>query len=371
MKILIAPDKFKTTLSSQEVIAHLKEGILTTLPTAEILTQVVSDGGEGFLKAIQTPELTHRSVETLDPLGRKIDGSILFDRTRVFIESCQATGFHLLEPHQRNPFQTSSQGLATLLKEALSLEPQAIYIGLGSSATCDGGLGLAQGLGYQFLDSKGSTLSPYPENLSQIENMIAPIPPLTTKSKIYGIVDVLNPPLGKEGGVQVYSPQKGATPQQVQLLEEGMKHYVKQLEKTYQQSFANLRGGGAAGCLGLALVAYFKAKLLPGSQWLIETLSLAKTIQSVDVLITGEGHFDEQSLSGKIPFSLLQLAHSYQKKTILITGKKVKPNLIECQAKFSIEELIEQGAIADIHDSKKGLFLHGQTIGNKLANSLL
>lgn len=376
VKVLIASDKFKTTLSSAEISRSLKNGFLEILPQAQIREQVVSDGGEGFLDALQASgHLRSYPVKITGPLGREVNGFVLFDSrtSRVYIESCQATGFHLLEADQRNPFLTTSKGLAQLFIKALSLDPGEIYIGLGSSATCDGGIGFAAGLGYCFLDVTGQELPAIPESLSHIATIQSSETNTinTTHVKVYGVVDVLNPPLGPNGGVQVYSPQKGATPEQVKRLEDGMKHYLHLLEDLSQNSLQNLVGGGAAGCLGMALNAYLQAQLLPGSQWLIQQLELEHVIQGVDILITGEGDFDQQSLAGKIPFTLMELAKKYAKKCVLVTGKKTILKELPCQSTFSIESLIEQGQINGIEESERGLYLIGQSIAKLCQNGLL
>jgi len=371
LKILIAVDKFKTTLSSRQVAKALTRGIRKSCPAAEMTSLIVSDGGEGFIEAIgQADPLRIQPAMVSGPLGKPRPGylGVGSGGKRIYVESAQATGFHLVPPQARNPINTSSAGLADLLKEAVRHSPEEIYVGLGSSATCDAGLPVARRFGVRFYSKSGAEVQGRPEEMIAIDRIEGAEQPLLGGSKLYAVADVNSPPIGALGGVRVFSPQKGASAQEVQMLEEGMEHLVSVLEKQLGHPLEHLAGAGAAGCLGLGLHTLFGAQLLSGSELLFDRLRLKYKIASADAVITGEGSFDEQSLSGKVPGKILSVALEAKKRVFLVTGKKQIPQRAaeRVVGALSIEGLIEQRVIPGLEASEKGLEIHGKRIGEQL-----
>jgi len=375
-RILIAADKFKTTLTSRQVASALSAGIREVLPAAEVQGYVASDGGEGFLDAVaQTVELDRKPVQVTGPLGEPVTAElgIAAGGREIYLESCQANGFQLIaDPADRDPLRTTSIGVGELIAAAQARRPEAIYVGLGSSATVDIGLPAARALGYTFRDRKGKLVEARAGNLGQIATIEWPtIPPTPVHTRIYGVVDVDNPPTGPEGGVRVYGPQKGAGPEAVELLEAGVANVLAVRQRGTDRDYSSLRGGGAAGCLGLGLVAFCGAELLSGSDFVIDRLGLRQLLEDHDVLVTGEGSFDQQSLCGKIPGTLLKLAAELGKPAFLVTGRRQLPDEVRryTTACYSVEQLIEAGEIAGIEESERALCLHGRALAQALKDA--
>lgn len=373
-RVLLVPDKFKSTLSSREAAGALSAGILDAFPGARISPLVVSDGGEGFVDALeQAEEIERHSLQVPGPAGRMTPAYLGVSKKnrRIYIESCQATGFHLLKETERDPMKTSSEGLADLLHAALAFRPAEIFIGLGSSATCDAGIPAAGRFGYQFLDMQGRAAAPQAANLEAIETIL----PSSQKPfdagpvKIYAVADVANPPVGEKGGVKIYSPQKGAAPQTVEKLENGMKALLRAMKKSSGKDLSSLPGGGAGGCLGLGLYFFFGAQILEGSSFIFKTLELEKRILESEIVITGEGSFDEQSFSGKITGAIIRAAQENNKKIILVTGRTKVPDFLKNQTAglFSVEQLVKKEGRSDQAESRQALITHGRAIGQLIS----
>lgn len=322
--ILIACDKFKGSLSSSEVNHTLKEAFLQKMPHLSLQTLSVADGGEGLISALQQElPLKIISVTCRDPLGR-FRSAQLAQNTRtgaIYIESSDATGLHLLSPQEYHPLLTDTAGVGDLILAACKLNASHIYLGLGSSATVDGGIGCMSALGYRFLDAQGQDLPGKAIDLGQVVCILRPeqnLPPISL------ISDVVNPVVGIRGGVRVYSPQKGASEEMVDVLEVSMTHWLQVLENNRLNpdpaGLAALPGGGAAGGLGLALLALTGAAFEPGSAWILKQLNFYQKMSAVDLVITGEGRFDDTSLEGKITGEILHQARQLQCPVILICG---------------------------------------------------
>lgn len=285
----------------------------------------MSDGGQGFLRAAQAQiPLEIRTAQVRDPLGRRHSAQLGWepDGAQAWIESAEAIGLPWLTPQEYNPCKVTSAGLGDLLSHLHGQAPSHIYLGLGGSATCDGGLGMLAALGYQFFNAQGVHLPPVPAALGEIAELIPPLHlPWPTTTSLTALIDVHNPPIGPNGGVQVYTPQKGGTAPQIVALEQGMTRWVRVLESLTGRDLQALPGGGAAGCLGLSLHALLGAELQLGSTWMLKTLGLEQALQACDVLITGEGAYDAQSAWGKIPGLLLQQAQTLKKRAWLVTGQ--------------------------------------------------
>ncbi|MDD5672457.1 MAG: glycerate kinase [Candidatus Omnitrophica bacterium] len=373
MKILTASDKFKTTLSSREVNSALAEGLRLACPEAEITQLVLSDGGEGFIEALEQAEELRRQAVTLPgPQGNPVQGYLGISKKhrRIYIESCHATGFHLVPAKKLNPLRASSEGLADLIRAALSQRPTEIFIGLGSSATCDAGLPVAENFGYRFYDLRGNLLEGKPGELSVIARIEKPaeIQALLKGTKIYAVADVTNPPAGPAGGVRIYTPQKGASPKEVNLLAKGMDHLVSVMEHESGKKLKKLEGGSAAGCLALGLHYFFGASVIQGADFFFQKLDLARRIRNTDIVITGEGSFDDQSFYGKITGKVVGHAHRCGKTVFLVTGKKKVPSTVRRMVKnlFSVEESIESRSVRNVKESSAALRILGERIGHLL-----
>lgn len=359
MNYLIACDKFKGTLDSARVNSALAEGIRAENPAAKIRSLTVADGGQGFLQAVaQARRITLIEVPCRDARGRGIRAMIgkAVDTGAVFIESAQAIGLPLIETACRDPWLASSAGLGDLLLAASALNPACLYLGLGGSASCDGGLGCLDVLGWKFYDSAGAALPAQPCSLERIAGIE---PPPQGLGKLRLICDVANGPIGARGGVRVYSPQKGADQDTVERLEAGMRNWVRVIENFLGRELADLPGGGAAGCLGLGLLLA-GAELIPGAAWLLELLGFETALSEADCVITGEGAFDASSLEGKVPGRILTAALAAGKRTILVTGQRAE-----------VEVRADTWALADFEPAAVGsaelsLRLLGQ-IGQKIA----
>jgi len=374
MKILIAPDKFKGTLSSEEAACAVAKGLREFCPQAKIKTLVVSDGGQGFIDALEQAEPLERHFVLIPgPLDKKTRAYFALSKNgkRAYIESCHATGLHLVPLRKRNPLRASSGGLSLLLRHALKVRPSEIYIGLGSSATCDAGLPVARNFGFRFLDHTGRELKGRPEELIRIKRILKPAP-LKIKYPVpilYAVSDVFTPPVGQSGGVRTYTPQKGAGPVTVEQLERGMKNLISVMHKNSRTRLSALRGGGAAGCLGLGLHFFFKARILNGSAFIFKKLKIERLIRNSDIVITGEGSFDPQSFQGKITGKIVRIARKHGKKVFLITGRRQIPGNVrrQIEGNFSVEALVRKGGNSSKAETRKTLQRHGKTLGKTLA----
>lgn len=332
MKILLALDKFKGSLSSLEVAEALVEGMAQSHPGLVSEIWPVSDGGQGFLEALHLPlQLTLQQTAIHAPHGELALAQFGWQASaqRVVIETCQATGLHLIPRSQRNPLHVNSIGLGELLWAAQAQQPKAWLLGLGSSGTVDGGMGLAQALGYLLLDAQGQQIPPFPDHIHRLAQIVPPANPvIPAHTPVMALCDVSNPLLGPNGGVAIYSPQKGAHPEDLPRLEAGLAHWAQRLCEDLQlkESASDLiktPGAGAAGGLGLGLKALLGAQLLRGADQMLQLTGLESALPEADLLITGEGQFDAQSGFGKWPARLIQLAKALHIPVVLVTGQKL------------------------------------------------
>lgn len=326
MKILIAPDSFKESLSAIEVAEAIKQGFQSILPKAKIILTPMTDGGEGTLdcllyqQANQKKSLQVQETVINDPLGKKIKAKYLIQHNTAIIETAKASGLGLIPPSCRNPLKASTLGTGELITHALNQGCHRFIIGLGGSGTCDAGMGALSALGIQFYAKNGNLLTPNGANLGQIAQIdTRHLDKRFSKAEFILAHDVNNPFLGPKGAI-LYAPQKGADATQIETLNAGFKHFVSCLQ-TDIPHIGTIPGTGAAGGLGLGLFAFLNAKFIPGAKFIIDTLHLAETMPHVDLVITGEGQIDAQTLYGKTPIAIAQLAKSYNIPVIAIVGK--------------------------------------------------
>lgn len=303
MKILLAPDSFKGSMSSKHIIELLTQSAKKHFENCEIISVPMADGGEGTVDAMI--EIMHgyrKSHRVTGPLGDPVDASygVINDST-VILEMAEASGLPLVPADKRNPCETTSYGTGEMIRHVLEKGYQNIILAIGGSATNDGGMGAAAALGIEFFDKEGLSLTPAGKNLKQIHTICTDhIFDQLSRAQITIMCDVKNPLTGPQGATRVFGPQKGGRKEQLDLLEEGMVHYAQLLQKQFGTDFSTMEGAGAAGGVSVPLLLFAHAKLESGIQAVLNTIHFDALLQDVDLVITGEGRVDEQSPNGKV-----------------------------------------------------------------------
>jgi glycerate 2-kinase len=323
MRFLVAPDSFKGSLTSAEAGTIIRSAILAEMPNATVRVVPMADGGEGTVEALVTAtDGTRIEHEATGPLGDKITTSYgaLGDGKTAVIEVAATAGLTLVPPKDRNPLNTTTRGVGESILHALDRGLLRFIIGLGGSATNDGGMGLLQALDERFLDENKRDVPPFGANLSAVRsvdygNVTARIAGVV----IRGACDVDNPLCGPQGASFTYAPQKGASPDEVRQLDKAMAQYAGIVESHLGQSFQNVKGAGAAGGIGFALLT-LGAQLVSGARLVCDAADVDNTLKETDWIITGEGKTDAQTLHGKMPFYLSSLAKKHNVPVILISG---------------------------------------------------
>ncbi|BET42521.1 MULTISPECIES: glycerate kinase [Atlantibacter] len=324
MKIVIAPDSWKESLSALEVATAIEDGFRQIFPDAEVVKIPMADGGEGTVEAMVAA--TQGRIVTLSvtgPLGEPVEAfyGLSGDEKQAFIEMAAASGLESVPTARRDPRITTSWGTGELIRHALDAGVRHIIIGLGGSATNDGGAGMVQALGAGLLDAQGEQIAGGGEALSQLERIdTRRLDPRLAECRIEVACDVTNPLTGEEGATAVFGPQKGATPDMVRQLDEALTHYGKIIERDLDKSVLTLKGGGAAGGMGVALYAFCGAELRQGVEIVTEALSLDAAVRHADLVITGEGRIDSQTIHGKVPIGVARVAKRYDIPVIGIAG---------------------------------------------------
>jgi len=303
MKVLIAPDKFKGSLTGMQFCAAAEEGIKEILPNTEIIKLPLSDGGDGTIEILEYHLKGMRvMLKVNDPLFRQIEASYLYMDTikTAFIEMAEASGMYLLKPEEQNCFHTTTLGTGELILSAIKKGAKTIILGIGGSATNDCAIGMATALGYKFEDENGVELSPIGKNLSRIHSINSKNVISTLKSIEFKVAcDVTNPLYGEHGAAYVYGPQKGASKEEIKQLDSGLKNISKLFKKQFDMDVQNLKGAGAAGGMGGGTSVFLNAKLLSGIDLVKDLIDFDTQIKGADWIITGEGKLDSQTLSGK------------------------------------------------------------------------
>ncbi|HDT6545716.1 TPA: glycerate kinase [Kluyvera ascorbata] len=324
MKIVIAPDSYKESLSALEVASAIEAGFREIYPDAEYIKLPVADGGEGTVEAmVAATQGRMVEVAVTGPLGEPVQGfyGISGDESCAFIEMAAASGLELLPPAARNPLKTTSWGTGELIRHALDLGVTRMIIGIGGSATNDGGAGMVQALGAQLLTANGQPIAPGGAGLSTLATIdISGLDPRLAQCRIDVACDVTNPLVGDEGASAVFGPQKGATPEMVVQLDRALAHYAGQIAQDLDLDVLTLEGGGAAGGMGAALYAFCGAHLRPGIDIVTDALHLDALVADADLVITGEGRIDSQTIHGKVPVGVARVAKRYQIPVIGIAG---------------------------------------------------
>ncbi|MFQ5933355.1 MAG: glycerate kinase [Dehalococcoidia bacterium] len=324
MKILVAPQAFKGSLGAFQVCDAIKDGIQKVLPEAEVLISPMADGGDGTLEVLVqgTGGKTISSTVT-GPLGQQVEAlwGVLGDNRTAVIEMARASGLALVPRDKRNPLITTTYGTGELIRHALDAGNRSFILGVGGSATCDGGAGVAQALGTQLLDAEGRELPTGGKALAHLNRVdVSGMDPRVAESRFQVATDVTNPLCGPEGTATIYGPQKGATPAMVEELDRAMDHYGEVLKRDLGKDIKNVPGAGAAGGLAAGLVAFLNAELRPGVDVVAEVIDFSRRLDGCELVVTGEGQLDGQSTYGKTIMGVGARAKRLNIPVIAITG---------------------------------------------------
>lgn len=326
MNILIAPDSFKGSLTARQFCDIAETAIISVFPDAAVTKMPLADGGEGTVASLVLNtggEIRHKTVT--GPLGKPVKAhfGILGDKKTAVIEMASASGLPLVPDKEKNPLRTTSYGTGELIREALDMGCATIIMGIGGSATNDGGAGAVQALGFGLLDARGNPILRGAEGLLEFSSVdLTSKDPRTDHTKFLVACDVDNPLLGDTGATYTYGPQKGATREMLPILERALTRFNAVIEKTLHKNVADNPGAGAAGGLGAGLMAFLDAELKPGFDIVAEAIGLERLFekQKFDLVITGEGEINYQTVHGKLPAGIAKLAKKYNVPVFAIVG---------------------------------------------------
>ena len=321
MKILIAPDKFKGSLSAREVAEYIAKGLRDVLPEATINIVPMADGGEGTAEVIcDALGGSWVNCAAHDPIGREIDARYgwIQKRKLAVMEMNEAAGMRRLSESERDPLRANTFGVGEMILDASRRGAQKMIIGLGGSATNDGGFGMAGALGFWFFNDRGQEIEKVVDlvELQRIKRKQA-----FNLPRIIAAADVRNPLLGENGATRVFGPQKGATSEEIDMLERALTKFANVVSKDLGVDYRDEAGAGAAGGLGFGLMSFCSAVIRPGFDVVAESVGLESKMKDVDVVITGEGSLDRQTLEGKTPAGVARLARKLGKRVFAIVGR--------------------------------------------------
>ena len=324
MKIVIAPDSYKESLSALDVATAIEAGFQEIYPDAEYVKLPVADGGEGTVEAmVATTQGRLVQVTVTGPLNKPVDAfyGLSGDERCAFIEMAAASGLEIVPPACRNPLLTTTWGTGELIRHALDAGVQQIIIGIGGSATNDGGAGMVQALGGKLLTADNQQIASGGGALEQLARIdLSELDSRLADCRIDVACDVTNPLTGPEGATAVFGPQKGATAEMIVRLDRALAHYARIIQRDLAVDVLHLEGGGAAGGMGAALYAFCGARLRPGIEIVTDALHLAELVADADLVITGEGRIDSQTIHGKVPVGVAKVAQRYNVPVIAIAG---------------------------------------------------
>ena len=322
MKIIIAPQTFKGSLTASEATDCISEAVLDVFPNSEIVKLPIADGGDGTLETlVESYKGKFMESEISDPLGNKVISQWGLIGDIAIIEMARSSGLALIDPKKLDPMNSTSFGTGQLILEALDHNVSKIILGIGGSATNDCGVGVAKALGIKFLKDDGSEISNNVEDFINIKTInMELINSKITDIDIEVACDVTNTLCGKEGASYVYGPQKGASRQQIEILDNNLMHLSNVIKNDIGKDVLNLEGGGAAGGMGAGMVAFFSATLRPGVDIIFDTLNVEEKIAGANLIITGEGQFDISSTYNKAPTAIAKLGMKHNIPSIGISG---------------------------------------------------
>lgn len=324
MKVVVAIDSLKGSLTSLEAGEAIQEGILRAISDAEVIVRPLADGGEGTVEALtRGMNGRYEKITVTDPLGRPTDAvyGILEDSHTAIIEMSAAAGITLIDAKDRNPMNTTTYGVGEMIKDAIGKGCRHFFIGIGGSATNDGGIGMLQALGYGMLDTEGKQVSFGAKGLAELVSITdEDVLPELKECTFQIACDVKNPLCGELGCSAIFGPQKGATPDMIAQMDSWLGKYALLTANRYKKADSNYPGTGAAGGMGFAFLSYMNAELRSGVQIVLEETKLEEYVKDADIVVTGEGCLDGQSVMGKAPIGVAALAKKHHKKVIAFAG---------------------------------------------------
>lgn len=328
MKVVVAIDSFKGSLSSIEAGQAVKAGVLAAHPDANVIIKPLADGGEGttdaFIEGLGGQRI---DLTVTGPIGSPVScyyGYLEKDKTAI-IEMASASGITLVPAHQKNPLTASTRGVGEMILHALEQGCRHFIIGIGGSATNDAGIGMLKALGYSFLDEQGLDVGEGAQALGKVASIDAKNRhPLLDDCQFRIACDVTNPLCGENGATYIYGPQKGVTEAQKESLDQDMAHFADVTETTLNCAFKNYPGAGAAGGLGFAFLSYLHASLSPGVELILDAINLSDALNGADIVVTGEGQLDRQTAMGKAPVGVAKLAKAHGAKVLAFSGSVTK-----------------------------------------------
>ena len=332
MKVVVAIDSLKGSLSSLEAGEAIKSGVLNAIPDAEVCVRPLADGGEGTVEALALGmggEL--KTVEVIGPLGEKVNClyGILEESKTAILEMSGAAGITLVADEERNPLHTTSYGVGEVIKDAIANGCRHFIVGIGGSATNDGGIGMLQALGYGMLDKNGNQVPFGAKGIKEIVTITDDqVIPELKECSFRIACDVTNPLCGERGCSAVYGPQKGATPEMVKKMDAWLSDYAKLVAAKYEKADAEYPGTGAAGGMGFAFLAYTNAVLESGIKIILEETKLEDYVKDADIVITGEGRLDGQTAFGKAPIGVAKIAKKFDKTVLAFAGAVTKDAVV-------------------------------------------
>lgn len=328
MKVVIAIDSLKGSLSSMEAGMAIKEGVLAAQPDAEVIVKPLADGGEGTTDALIEGMNGERiDLTVTGPMHTPVDAyyGYLKDTNTAVMEMASAAGITLVPDSEKNPLLATSYGVGEIINDAIQRGCRNFIIGIGGSVTNDGGIGMLKALGVRFLDENGEDAGEGGQALAKVARIdVSGMNPLLKECHIQVACDVNNPLCGENGSTYVYGPQKGVTEDMKKTLDEAMAHFAKVTSETLENDYMNTPGAGAAGGLGFAFLAYVGATLTPGIELILDAVGLEEELSGADVVVTGEGRLDFQTAMGKAPVGVARLAKKYNAKVIAFAGSVTK-----------------------------------------------
>lgn len=328
MKVVIAIDSLKGSLSSMEAGMAIKDGILAAKPDAEVIVKPLADGGEGTTDALIEGMNGERiDLTVTGPMHTPVDAyyGYLKDTNTAVMEMASAAGITLVPDSEKNPLLATSYGVGEMINDAIQRGCRNFIIGIGGSVTNDGGIGMLKALGVRFLDENDEDAGEGGQALAKVARIdVSGMNPLLKECHIQVACDVNNPLCGKNGSTYVYGPQKGVTEDMKKTLDEAMAHFARVTSETLENDYMNTPGAGAAGGLGYAFLAYTGAALTPGIELILDAVGLEEELSGADVVVTGEGRLDFQTAMGKAPVGVARLAKKYNAKVIAFAGSVTK-----------------------------------------------
>jgi glycerate kinase len=331
-RVVVASDSFKGCLTSLQVADAVEAGVKSVYPSCEVVKLSVADGGEGTVQALSDAmngEIV--SILVKDPLGREVSASyaMIREKETAVIEVSAASGLTLLSPQERNPLAASSYGSGQIISDALSRGCRNFLMCIGGSAVNDAGMGMLSALGFRFLDEEGNRLEGSGADMSEVCDVdLSQVDPALGEAVFTVACDVDSPFCGTQGAAYVFAPQKGASPEQVKILDEGMSHFASVMKKLTGIDVINIPGAGAAGGIGGAMASFLGAELKSGAEMVLDVVRFDEVLSDTDMVITGEGCLDGQTMTGKLPYCVAQRSTKADVPVAAVCGRA---EVDECQ----------------------------------------